>query len=523
MKKILKKYGIQRFVGVCVLLVGLILVVLNNFVNTKNVLGALGVLMSIGGLYTWLIKCEKHQYLKLILGFILLSVILTWMIPGGYFSGTDMVDNGFTRTGLFDLCTYSLLGMYYFTVLAVFLFMIGGFYSVLNKTAGYKVIVHKIVAMLKGKENIFIYVSMFLYGVLTAFITSNLSVLIFVPFSIAIAYGLTKNKLLSFVSTFGGILIGIVGSVFSSEIAGILVSTFSIEYTNNILIKVILFVVAYALMVITTILFKKHHKNTKDDEKINELFVVEKPKANDKSIGVLICLIIFALITVVAFIPWSSAFSLNWATDLHTALSEFKLFNSTILSYILGTTSEFGTWDLFSLQALMIVFSVIIALVSRMKIDDFFDAVGNGLKNSGKYVVTLLLIYLVVEISVIFPVIAVVVDWLMSIFNGFSYILASISIIISSLFGVELQYATQMGASYLVTMFDGSVAAGTLSIMYQSLYGLVQFVAPTSVILMLGLTYLDIPYKKWLSFIWKFLVGMTIAIILILVFKVLVF
>ena len=47
----------------------------------------------------------------------------------------------------------------------------------------------------------------------------------------------------------------------------------------------------------------------------------------------------------------------------------------------------------------------------------------------------------------------------------------------------------------------------------QSTYGLASFVAPSSAMLLVGLSYLDIPYKDWMKYIWKFLVAMLVVII----------
>ena len=47
----------------------------------------------------------------------------------------------------------------------------------------------------------------------------------------------------------------------------------------------------------------------------------------------------------------------------------------------------------------------------------------------------------------------------------------------------------------------------------QSTYGLTSFVAPSSAMLLVGLSYLDIPYKDWMKYIWKFFVAMLVVII----------
>ena len=56
---------------------------------------------------------------------VLLTVLLTWIIPQGTFSGTETQIGEITRIGIFDFFTYGLLGMYYFTVLVTFIFVLG--------------------------------------------------------------------------------------------------------------------------------------------------------------------------------------------------------------------------------------------------------------------------------------------------------------------------------------------------------------------------------------------------------------
>ena len=52
-------------------------------------------------------------------------------------------------------------------------------------------------------------------------------------------------------------------------------------------------------------------------------------------------------------------------------------------------------------------------------------------------------------------------------------------------------------------------------VIYTTIYGLVQFVTPISVFLLFGLSYMNIPYKKWLKYIWKFFVGMLVCLLVI--------
>ena len=81
---------------------------------------------------------EKHDLVKIALCMIIFTLLLTWIIPQGYFNAGELTKGEITRIGLFDFVTYGLLGMYYFTVLVTFLFVTGAFYQFLSKLGAYQ-------------------------------------------------------------------------------------------------------------------------------------------------------------------------------------------------------------------------------------------------------------------------------------------------------------------------------------------------------------------------------------------------
>ena len=49
----------------------------------------------------------------------------------------------------------------------------------------------------------------------------------------------------------------------------------------------------------------------------------------------------------------------------------------------------------------------------------------------------------------------------------------------------------------------------------EGIYGIMALVGPTSLFLILGLSYLDIPYTTWLKYIWRFVLGLVILLALV--------
>ena len=85
--------------------------------------------------------------------------------------------------------------------------------------------------------------------------------------------------------------------------------------------------------------------------------------------------------------------------------------------------------------------------------------------------------------------------------------------LITSLFTSEYQYAINIVYSYASSVYASDLKV--FAIIFQAIYGLVSFFAPSSAMLLVGLSYLNIPYKDWMKYIWKFLVAMLVVIIVV--------
>ena len=66
------------------------------------------------------------------------------------------------------------------------------------------------------------------------------------------------------------------------------------------------------------------------------------------------------------------------------------------------------------------------------------------------------------------------------------------------------------------------VDADVLGILSQGMYGVTMFVAPTSALLVLGLSYLGISYKDWLKRTWKLVVALLAIVVLVTVLAMLI-
>ena len=162
----------------------------------------------------------------------------------------------------------------------------------------------------------------------------------------------------------------------------------------------------------------------------------------------------------------------------------------------------------------MLFIILLIHWFGKVKLDEIFESFAEGFKKISYVIVVLLFVYAILIFSVMFPVVPVIVDWIATLAKSFNVLLAGIGACITSIFGVEMQYVANLSAAYFAAMYAEQASA--LSIIFQSAFGLVSFVVPSSAILMMGLAYMNIPYKDWLKYIWKFFLAMLVASIILI-------
>lgn len=463
---------------------------------------------------------EKHDLFKILGIIILLVVILSWIIPTGSYS-TEFVSGDRTPIGLTDIGVYLLLGVYYFAVIITYLLVLGGFYGVISKTKAYASFVEKVSKFLKGKEIPFVLITSFVIAALAGISNELYQIIVFIPLLITIMRKLKMDKMTAFCTTFGSIFIGLVGASFSPLVGEYSNYYLNITYKTELLTKIILFIVTYGLFNFFNI---KHLLNVKKAKKleneIEEKFEIEKVIATKSKVNFIPMLIVLAIVfvlQVIAFIGWSDAFEVTCFTKFHTWFTGISVGDYPIVSNILGTlNAEFGKWDLYLLQIVLIAASVIIALVNKTKIDEYFEQFFAGAKKMCRTTVLVVLAYAICVLTVIFAFVPTVVDWICSLAKNFNVYLTSLSVFISSIFNVELRYTVSSIGTYFAGEFGSEANSPIIGLILQSIYGFTQFFAPTSAILLIGLSYLNISYKNYLKYIWKFLLGLLVIILVVI-------
>ena len=166
--------------------------------------------------------------------------------------------------------------------------------------------------------------------------------------------------------------------------------------------------------------------------------------------------------------------------------------------------------------------TLLVAIIYRKNLDEIIEGFGNGIKSNLKLVLYVIGANLV--LAVLFKngatanFATTIVDYLMNLTDTFNSFILSITTIIASFFFNS--FSTLIGTLYtpIIVLTGTTVELRFLAtFIIQTLYGLVMFVAPTSVLLILGLSYFNISYKDWLKNIWKLLLQLFVVVVLIII------
>lgn len=459
-------------------------------------------------------EMKSHNYglFKYLGGLLLITALLTWIFKVNVGGETQ-----FIRIGVIDFFTMIIISLQFYAVKVSFLLILGGFYEILSFNKGYKTIIGKITKLLKGNEKLFVIATMLIFSVLSAIIIDPFVLLIFVPFVIAIIIGLKHDNLTAFLATFGGILVGTIGNIYGSTNFGFFMgenlATLNVAYGSGIAYRIGLLAGSFILLTVFTVLHmnKKNKKNEEIESK--NIFESQEEVAEGKTWPTAVVLSILAVIAVIAFMPWG-AFGASWQTNLNTWFNKLAIGGESIFQYIVGYVPEFGAWDLIIIQSVLLMTSLVIAKLSKMSFKTTLNAFGYGFKKMLKPIVLVILIGAIALIPLNIQIFQTMFAKMMPTFN---YLFTPVIAFISSIFGVEMQYAWVLGGANIAASFTGSFNGGTLAVIFQSVYGLVQFIAPTSIFLIIGLSYLDIPYTTWLKKSWMYLLGLLIAVIAVVI------
>lgn len=466
---------------------------------------------------------KKHNAIKVVLICLGVFLLLSWIFPAAYYQ-TSFVNQGRVQMGLFDIFSYPVVAMQYFGYIALYVLVVGAFYGVLNHISAYRVLLDKITNKFKDHKKLFLSVIMIVIAVLTSTCGIQYALFLAFPFVISIILMLGYDKVVALLATVGSVSVGLMGTTYAYNNVSILSQYLSLGMGSALVPRIIILVIGLALLIFNTLLYIKKNKMEKLSAADSKYYIPEEvKKADSKKVNVwplrIVSLIMFAIM-ILAFISWNGAFNNSAFDDATTAVTGFKLFGFPIFSKILGTVTAFGNWTLTSYTVVIAVATLILAIAYKVSFDDVLEDGIKGAKNALGPAVIVLLIYTGLVISVYHPFQLTLYKAILGMTKGFNVFTSSLVAILSSVFNADPLYVFNSAIPYLVSIVSDKTVYSVIWIVFQSIYGLSAIIAPTSVVLLASLAYLNVPYKKWFKLVWKYALEM--LIILLVIFTILV-
>ena len=306
-------------------------------------------------------------------------------------------------------------------------------------------------------------------------------------------------------------------------------------------------IIVFVLLFVLLVLGYLPWANLFEFEKFNELhtFLIEKTFADWKYgflvlFGLLLAFTIFKLVkkirkhefngkfvaTIVAIlielgiIAIFAGYSVSFIskTVFGEWVAKLAIWDNSVLTALLSSNlTAFGAWgdinNFMMATTLITVFMVVLAIVYRIKFEEFMEGILYGVKKMLPAVLLVMLAYTVFLSSYNHGFVDTIISLSSQSFLN-STLFNSVLVLLSSILNVDLYYASASSYATIISILPQQTDLSIYAVMFQSLYGLVQIVGPTSVLLIVGLSYLEVPYKSWLKYIWRFVIALLIVILI---------
>ena len=481
---------------------------------------------------------KKNSIIKAIAITFGIYVILSWIIPGGSFSSGEYVKGSTSPVGIGNLFTYpvSTFLTSICALIGVNILLIGGLYGVMNKTGAYQKLVDGTVKKFVGKEKKFLIISVVVFALLASLTTLTLPLLILVPFFVAVILLLGFNKMTALLSTIGAILVGNMATISGYNMDGYSYMNlfFGLKTADNILYKIILFVVLVAIMLYFVLKTSKVEKAKsgkkilkKKDEETKEDAIVPLYKKGEttkkSSIGLVVVFCLGFIIALVSMFNWAGAFGVEKTIfdTWHTNIMDVKLNGYPIFANILGSINPFGYWSNYDLAMLLLILIVVMGLVYKLKISEIFESAVEGMKE------VVSVAFAAVLANILLLIVNTVTDsFMITIFDRINHLpkkVTPLSIgLISTIGSVGYSdFPYLVNAIYNPIVVSNTESVKEIAYIMQIMYGFTMLLVPTSVGLVVGLQYLNISFKEWFKENWKLFLSILAASIILMAIVVL--
>ena len=203
-------------------------------------------------------------------------------------------------------------------------------------------------------------------------------------------------------------------------------------------------------------------------------------------------------------------------------MNKFTIGEFPIFAKLFGNLTSFGNWQMTDLINVVLVSTVFVGLLGKVKFNDMLNGFGAGAKRALRPAFVTTFVYVLIFISAYHPYILTIVEPILSLTEGFTVVIMSVAAFISHIFNVELFYSASSVIAYIVATFKDTTVYGLIAVIWQATYGFAMLFVPTSAVLIMGLSYLNVSYWKWLKAVWKLVLELLVVLLAIFLIIVLI-
>lgn len=471
---------------------------------------------------------ENKRTFKVLLIFISVYMVLSWIIVSGSFANGEFASKGFNQIGLLDFFSAPVQLFNYFVVtvtknidgyvnqvsygnIIIAFICIGIFYGVINKTGVYSRLIEDIKNKVKPKKDLFLIIISCMYCIFSALTGLNLIMFLFFPAISAILSKLKYNKKIIFIATIGSMLLGGLGSILNPTINGLNKVMFGLRLDNNIATRIIYLVMLLIVLIAYLLLSKNKEVDVEEKipfikEEIKKKNIKGKKVKKQKSYWpIIITAGVVSFILFACMYNWYYTFDSTVITDAYNKVMSSNISNYTFMKNIFGMSESFGYWTGFTMSVLLLVASLIIGFMYSLKLEEILEGAKDG-------VIEMIptSFYSIISLTIIVLSLSNNNSFLYSIINNiFKIKNLGVGVLSSAFihnFFINDYFALTSSLSAPLTTLYGTEKIGVTLFTAQIGHGLASFVTPFNVFLIAGLSFLKISYTDWLKYIWKFLI-----------------
>ncbi len=243
--------------------------------------------------------------------------------------------------------------------------------------------------------------------------------------------------------------------------------------------------------------------------------IVAKGGKKANFIPLIVVFSLLLIIMILSFMSWMTAFEVDIFDKTLLSITSFEVGGFVVFAKLLGTVNAFGYWSLAEFTVTTVLAALLIGLLYKVKFTDMLEGVKEVGKKAIGPAIIVIMIYVVLVITTYHPFQLTIYNFILELTSGFNVFTSTLVAILASVLNVEPIYVFQSILPYFASVVTETEVYPIAGILFQAIYGITMLVAPTSIVLMTVLHYLDISYTNWLKTVWKLFAELLCAVVII--------